>query len=542
MNNIKQFCLRCTLLCLAWLATPAAALTPVAMQLRWKHQFQFAGYYAALEKGFYQNAGLDVTLKEGGSSISVTQEVLQGRAQFGVTNSGLVKTYLTGQPVLMLAPIVQHSPTILLSLGDQLNNPAAVAKAGLIRLQPGDESLEQQSLFVNEGIALDKLRLTTEQHGIEDLLSGRVVAINAYRSNEPFELQQRGLAYSMLAPGHYGMDFYSDVLFTSSALNKEQPKLVADFRAATLQGWDYALAHPDEVIDLILARYNTQHKSRAHLVFEAQTLSELISPELIEIGYSNPWRWQRIADVYTKIGMMKATRELDGFFYDPNPVVDLGWLYRSLMAALLLLTTVGGVAFYIFRINRKLQLSLTELETVEKAMEHMAMHDSLTRLPSRRLLNDRMQQALTVAKRDQTQVALMFLDLDKFKPINDAFGHGVGDLLLQEAAQRMVACVRESDTVARIGGDEFIVLLRTVVDTEHASEVAEKIRAAMSLPFELAGQQLSSSCSIGIALYPQDGSDGFTLSKSADMAMYQAKREGGNCVRCFRAPARVECV
>ena len=540
MNNIKQFCLRCTLLCLAWLATPATALTPVAMQLRWKHQFQFAGYYAALEKGFYQNAGLDVTLKEGGSSISATEEVLQGRAQFGVTNSGLVKTYLTGQPVLMLAPIVQHSPTILLSLGDQLNNPAAVAKAGFIRLQPGDESLEQKSLFVNEGIALDKLRLTTEQHGIEDLLSGRAVAINAYRSNEPFELQQRGLAYSMLEPGHYGMDFYSDVLFTSSALNKEQPKLVADFRAATLKGWDYALAHPDEVIDLILARYNTQHKSRAHLVFEAQTLNDLISPELIEIGYSNPWRWQRIADVYTKIGMMKATRDLDGFFYTPNPVIDLDWLYNSLMVAMLLLTTVGGVAFYIFRINRKLQLSLTELETLEKAMEHMAMHDSLTRLPSRRLLNDRMQQALTVAKRDQTQVALMFLDLDKFKPINDAFGHGVGDLLLQQAAERMVACVRESDTVARIGGDEFIVLLRTVIDTGHASEVAEKIRAAMSLPFELAGQQLSSSCSIGIALYPQDGSDGFTLSKSADMAMYQAKREGGNCVRCFMAPALVE--
>lgn len=533
MNNIKRFCLRCTLLCLTWLATSAVALTPVTMQLRWKHQFQFAGYYAALEKGFYQDAGLDVTLKEGGSNISATEEVLQGRAQFGVTNSGLVKTYMMGQPVLMLAPIVQHSPTILLSLGDKLNNPAEVAKAGRIRLQPGDESLEQKALFVNEGIALDKLQITTEQHGIDDLLSGRAVAINAYRSNEPFELQQRGLTYSILEPGHYGMDFYSDVLFTSHALNKEQPKLVADFRAATLKGWDYALAHPDEVIDLILARYNTQHKSREHLVFEAKTLNDLISPELIQIGYSNPWRWQRIADVYTKIGMMKSTRDLEGFFYDPNPAIDLGWLYRSLMIAILLLASVGGVALYIFRINRKLQLSLTELKTAEKAMEHMAMHDSLTRLPSRRLLDDRMQQALTVAKRDQTQVALLFLDLDKFKPVNDSFGHGVGDLLLQQVAARMVECVRESDTVARIGGDEFIVLLRTVVDARHAGAVAEEIRAAMTLPFELAGQHLSISCSIGIALYPEHGSDGFILSKSADMAMYQAKGDGGNCVRVF---------
>lgn len=533
MHVLKKFCIRLCLLCLAWLATPALAQTPVTMQLRWKHQFQFAGYYAALEKGFYKDAGLDVTLKEGGSNISSTEEVLQGRAQFGVSNSGLVKTYMMGKPVLMLAPIVQHSPTILLSLGDDLHNPAQVAKAGLIRLQPGDESLEQKSLFVNEGIALDKLQITTEVHGIDDLLSGKVVAINAYRSNEPFELQQRGVAYSVLEPSHYGMDFYSDVLFTSGAVEKAQPKMVADFRAATLKGWDYALAHSDELIDLILARYNSQHKSRAHLVFEAKTLTELISPDLIQIGYSNPWRWQRIAEVYTKIGMMKSERNLEGFFYDPNPVIDLTWLYRTLMIAVLLLASVGGVALYILRINRKLQLSLTELKTVQEAMLNTAMHDSLTSLPSRRLLDDRMQQALTAAKRDKTQVALMFIDLDKFKPVNDSFGHDVGDQLLQQAAARMVECVRESDTVARIGGDEFIVLLRAVADASDACAVAEKIRAALSLPFELAGRHLSMSCSIGIALFPEHGSDSLELSKNADVAMYQAKETGRNCVRVF---------
>lgn len=527
MDDMYKFCMRCLVLLLAGLATPVWALTPVTMQLRWKHQFQFAGYYAALEKGFYRDAGLDVALKEGGSNISAAEEVLQGRAQFGVSNSGLIKTYMLGQPVLMLAPVVQHSPTILLSLGDKLHNPAEVAKAGRIRFQPGDESLEQKSIFVNEGIALDKLQMTTEQHGIDDLLSGRAVAINAYRSNEPFELQQRGLTYSILEPGHYGMDFYSDVLFTRLALNKDQPRLVADFRAATLKGWDYALAHPDEIIDLILARYNTQGKSRAHLVYEAKTLTELISPELIEIGYSNPWRWQRIADVYTKMGMMQSTRSLDAFFYDPNPVTDLSWLYRSLMVAMLLLAAVGGVALYILRINRKLQFSLTELKTVEEAMEHMAMHDPLTNLPSRRLLDDRMHQALTVAKRNNTQVALMYLDLNQFKPVNDSFGHAVGDQLLQQTAVRLVECVRESDTVARIGGDEFIVLLRTVADVSDACAVAEKIRTALGLPFEMAAHRLSISCSIGIAIYPLHGSDSLELFQRADMAMYQAKETDG---------------
>lgn len=533
MQVIKQCCIRLGWLCLAALATPALAQTPVTMQLRWKHQFQFAGYYAALEKGFYKDAGLDVTLKEGGSNISSTEEVLQGRAQFGVSNSGLVKTFMLGKPVLMLAPIVQHSPTILLSLGDDLHNPAQVAKAGLIRLQPGDESLEQKSLFVNEGIALDKLQITTEMHGIDDLLSGKVVAINAYRSNEPFELQQRGLAYSVLEPSHYGMDFYSDVLFTSAALEKSQPKMVADFRAATLKGWDYALAHSDELIDLILAQYNSQKKSRAHLVFEAKTLTELISPELIQIGYNNPWRWQHIAEVYTKIGMMKSERDLEGFFYQPNPVVVLTWLYRTLAIAVLLLASVGGVALYILRINRKLQFSLTELKTVQEAMVHRAMHDPLTNLPSRRLLDDRIQQALTVAKRDKIQVAVLFLDLDKFKPVNDSFGHDVGDHLLQEAAARMVNCVRGSDTVARIGGDEFIVLLRVVADVYDACAVAEKIRTALRLPFDLDGHRLSVSCSIGVALFPEHGDDNFALFKNADIAMYRAKESGSDCVQVF---------
>jgi diguanylate cyclase (GGDEF)-like protein len=511
----------------------ALAQTKITMQLRWQHQFQFAGYYAALEKGFYKNAGLDVTLREGGAGTSAIDEVLQGHAQFGVSTSGLVKTYMAGQPVLMLAPIIQHSPSILLSLGDKLNNPSAVASAGAISLQPGDESLEQKAMFVNEGISLDKLQITTLNKGFEDLLSGHVVAINAYRSNEPFFLEQRGITYSILEPSHYGMDFYSDVLFTSLAVEKANPKMVADFRAATLKGWDYALAHPDEIIELILARYNTQHKSREHLVFEAHTLAKLISPELVEIGYSNPWRWRHIAEVYTKIGMMKTERDLDGFFYDPNPVVDLGWLYRSLALALAVLTIVGAVAVYVARINRKLHASLEELVAAQEAMHHMAMHDHLTSLPSRRLLHDRLQQALNAAKREHQQVALMFLDLDQFKPINDTHGHDVGDALLQQVAARIVECVRQSDTVARIGGDEFIVLLRTVVDAHDARAVAEKICTTLSRAFEVNALRLTISCSIGIALFPEHGTDSFELSKKADIAMYRSKENGGHGVQVF---------
>ena len=176
---------------------------------------------------------------------------------------------------------------------------------------------------------------------------------------------------------------------------------------------------------------------------------------------------------------------------------------------------------------------ITARKAAEDEIKHLAFYDTLTDLPNRMLLNDRLQQALVAAKRDSCGVALMFLDLDKFKPINDTYGHDVGDQLLKAAAQRILTCVRESDTVARIGGDEFIVLLRTVISSLDASSVAEKIRVALNQPFELAGHQLAISSSIGIALYPEHGSDGVELSKNADIAMYQAKKAGRDTVEIF---------
>lgn len=176
---------------------------------------------------------------------------------------------------------------------------------------------------------------------------------------------------------------------------------------------------------------------------------------------------------------------------------------------------------------------ITERKHIEERIRHMAQHDALTDLPNRALFSDRLQQALAVAKRDQSQFAVLYLDLDKFKPINDSLGHDVGDLLLKEVAQRMQACVRESDTVARIGGDEFVVLLRNVEEPGDAIRVAEKIRYALNQPFDIAGRKLNISSSSGIAIYPDHGSNEIELSKNADMAMYTAKQSGRDNVKLF---------
>jgi diguanylate cyclase (GGDEF)-like protein/PAS domain S-box-containing protein len=167
-------------------------------------------------------------------------------------------------------------------------------------------------------------------------------------------------------------------------------------------------------------------------------------------------------------------------------------------------------------------------------MRHQAQHDFLTGLPNRMLLNDRITQAIALARRSACYPALLFLDLDKFKHINDSLGHAVGDLLLQAVSKRLVDCVRASDTVSRHGGDEFVILLADEHQPQHAALAAEKILLALSVPFTIDAQELHTSTSIGISVYPDDGAEPATLIKNADTAMYHAKERGRANYQFFR--------
>ncbi|PIW06600.1 MAG: hypothetical protein COW39_16340 [Comamonadaceae bacterium CG17_big_fil_post_rev_8_21_14_2_50_60_13] len=170
---------------------------------------------------------------------------------------------------------------------------------------------------------------------------------------------------------------------------------------------------------------------------------------------------------------------------------------------------------------------ITLRKAAEDEVKRLAFFDPLTNLPNRRLLTDRLHQAVAHAKRDNSQLALIFVDLDKFKPVNDKHGHAAGDQLLQSVAHRLRTCVRESDTVARVGGDEFVVLLDGITHSNDARQVAEKIHATLLAPFQLTnGQRVHISSSAGLAFYPEHGQDEATLSRHADLAMYAAKAAG----------------
>lgn len=663
------------IICLAALLLPvfsptglAQPLTPVSLELRWHHQFQFAGYYAALHQGFYREAGLDVTLKEGGPNANPVQGVLSGRSEFGIALSSLVVNFLNGQPVRLLGPIFQHSPNILLVHGrDQRPVDLASADRPKIAVMGGDQDVDLKSMFLNEGIALERLNFVPDERHLNDLLERRVTALNAYTSNEPFVLDQLGIPYTVLKPSTYGMDFYGDVLFTHRDFERKHPQVVAAFYAASKRGWQYALDHPREIIDLIQAQYNTQKKSREHLAFEAKALHDLINPEVIEIGHNNPGRWMHIAATYARFGVVNDQQSLDEFFYQPDRRVDLTWFYLALAGFAGVTLIVGGIAFYIHRVNRRLAIAIeeksrteaqlikseawhrvvfetspsagivwrpgfvlsawnrqaealfgwrreevvgrsfgefliteadkptllprllhanaagewellphsindnltrdgciitcewfnawlpdrpgepraiislatdiTERRRLEQQIEQLAFHDSLTGLPNRRLLFDRFGQVLATIRRSKRHGALIFIDLDNFKPLNDQHGHEAGDQLLIEVARRLTDCVRSADTTARLGGDEFVVLL-TDLDVDPALALTQAERVARNLlerldaPYQLpdktgACRPIAHRCSasLGVALFDSQCVQDDVIRR-ADDAMYRAKAAG----------------
>lgn len=339
-----------------------AALERVTLQLKWRHQFQFAGYYAAQAQGYYREAGLEVEIKEAMPEWDTVDRVLRGEADFGVGTSDLLLRRYQGAPVVVLAVIFQHSPLALVARHDAdiANLHDLVGKR--VMIEP--DSAELFAYLKREGIENQRLRLLPHGFDISDLIAGRVDGMSIYLTDELFALAQAKLPYVLFQPTSASIDFYGDNLFTTEAYLNRYPHRVAAFRAASLKGWQYAMAHREEIARLIFAQYSARH-SLAHLLFEAEQMDRLMHPGLIEPGYMHEGRWRHIAATYIDQGMLPTPRfddalwqdPLRGFLYVPEPWLNLVQLRGYALAGLGVLVGVGGVAFYILRLNRRLARS-----------------------------------------------------------------------------------------------------------------------------------------------------------------------------------------
>lgn len=343
------------LLCLvALLPLPAAALEQVALQLKWKHQFQFAGYYAAQEKGYYRDAGLEVELREAGPETDPVGEVLGGRAQFGVSNSALILERARDKPVVAIAVIFQHSPFILAARRQSGIRSVHDLAGKRLMFEPHAE--EVFAYLRREGISEKQLTLLPHSLDHQDLIDGRTDVVTAYSTDEPYFFEQKKFAYLEFLPRAAGIDFYGDNLFASADEIARHPDRVKAFRDASLKGWAYAMQHPEEIADLIVARYG-QRKSREHLLYEAREMVSLLRPDLVEIGHMNPGRWRHIADTYADLGMMARDFPLEGFLYDPEPQTDrrmTAAATASTLVAMLLAAALIGFIILTHRLRREI--------------------------------------------------------------------------------------------------------------------------------------------------------------------------------------------
>jgi diguanylate cyclase (GGDEF)-like protein/PAS domain S-box-containing protein len=251
-----------------------------------------------------------------------------------------------------------------------------------------------------------------------------------------------------------------------------------------------------------------------------ETISGYRAPELIG---RNPEEFMTAGEAQRVREWLEAYRKPDGSFRDLEYQVlarsgETRWLRQNGVA---LLDERGE------RIGwRGTGADITDRRAADERISYLATRDPLTELPNRLLLADRLAQALATAERNHRALAVLFVDLDRFKNINDSLGHEIGDLVLKGAAARLLGCLRQGDTLARLGGDEFLVVLEELRHAEDAAQVAAKVLSTLSQPFEISGHTLFTSCSIGVSIFPDDATDERALMRNADVAMYHAKEQG----------------
>ncbi|MEZ8825406.1 EAL domain-containing protein [Vibrio amylolyticus] len=770
-SKIHSLCLTLFSLIAALLVNVPSAyaekeLEPVHLQLRWHHQYQFAGYYAAVEKGFYAEEGLDVILHAGDPDHQPISEVLSEQAQYAVGNSEILFERLKGQPLVALAAIFQHSPSVLITLKSSNINTVHDLIGKNVMLANQNEDADFLTMFLNEGIALSQLNITPSSYRLDDLITGKTDAFNSYSTNEPFLLKQLGIPFNIIHPINYRVDFYSDILFTTEKERDHHPKRVEAMLRASLKGWRYALDNTDEIIDLLHSKYQVS-KSKDHLRFEAEAMRKLIFPELIQMGNMNPERWQHMVDTFIRSGLVSNDDNMEGFIYDPEPYHIPKWLFLVLTAALFLVLISTSIIFYLHRFNQrlaeakntilqseerfkalcgatyggivihhkgqilecntalseitgysyaellqmkkwaliapndtetviamintdhsetyevtglrkdgttypvsitaktvaykglearvveliditerkktedKLKLAasvftharegiiitdtagliidvnetfsditgytrdevlgenprilksnhhdeafyqsiwqslferkhwsgeiwnrhkdgsifaqlmtissvtddsgniqsyvalfsdITSIKKQQQQLEHIAHYDVLTDLPNRMLLAQRLKKAMVESEINHTSVAIVYLDLDGFKAVNDTYGHDIGDELLVIVSKRMNETLRTGDTLARIGGDEFVVVLVGIERIREFELVVERLLSAAKSPIAIGQKTMQVSASIGVTFYPQDESNADQLMRHADQAMYIAKQSGKNRYHVF---------
>lgn len=300
----------------------AKELDSVSLQLQWKHQFQFAGFYIAKEKGYYKDAGIDVSILEYEDGHDYVSMLEDGEIDFLTRDSDAIKYWMNGSKIVLLANYFKRCPLAIVTQ-PSMRFPRDLEGKKLMISDADARSPGLNRMLKRFNTDIDKIKIVPPTYNVDSFEDGSVNAMSVFLTNEPFELQKRGIDYNVLNPSNYGIELYSVNLLTSEGLASKNPELAKRFTEASNKGWAYALANQEESVGLILDKYNTQNKTKNQLLFEAKETEKVMLLKTYEIGSIEEKRVQKIGHIFTEMGLAEPKSDYSSLMFEHyNKYVD----------------------------------------------------------------------------------------------------------------------------------------------------------------------------------------------------------------------------
>jgi len=332
----------------------------VRLQLRWDHQFQFAGYYAALWEGYYEEVGLDVTILSGFDDkkevISAPRQVGEGHVEFGIGASDILTYQEKGYDFTVVASIFQRSPVEFYMLEETpYQSLVDLTQLKVARRENDLLDIELQAMLVQEGIDPDRIPKISGEYdfSIEDLTENRFDVIPGYLGTIPYQGEAKGVTLQTLRPIAYGIDFYGDSIFTNTEYALSHPERVNDFKKASLKGWEYALENPEEIINHMVVHFHNPDRMsleeyRAYNEFQKEQVLEYTLYPIVSLGNINPYRWEEMDRILAELEVIGERRDFENFIFDYGKIIER---QRERIITILIATSIGlGMATILFMV------------------------------------------------------------------------------------------------------------------------------------------------------------------------------------------------
>jgi EAL domain-containing protein (putative c-di-GMP-specific phosphodiesterase class I)/ABC-type nitrate/sulfonate/bicarbonate transport system substrate-binding protein len=433
----------------------------ISIHLKWYHKFQFAGYYAAQQQGYFADEGYKVNLIEGGPKANHLHQLINGTSEYSVLGSEALNSLTLGSPIIIVASIFQHSPEILMVLKSSNMKSISEFKGRTLMLPNSNIAGQVEAMLLKNSIKNEDYHKLSYDGDVNQLINGSAFGIYGYISNEPYQLLQAGYEVDIFRPQDYGINFYGDNLATTQTELDSNPKRVAAIRRAVIRGWNYALIHPEEIITYILSLKTKNPKpfSLQQQQYEARITTDLIDTNSVPLGTSSPDRWAAMFDTYNAVTGGQA-------IFTPSVIYnefhqDKSWLKYVLI--LLISALIIITAMYTW--NRALK---HKLDNAIDRLENANFKDVLTGLKNRSSMMLNIEKYRLEHRRN---LYLVLIDIAGLQKINKDHGLQKADLLIQQAAKLLAQHTSEYAHIYSLYAGKFAI----TAQADNFEDLEEKI-------------------------------------------------------------------